>query len=133
MKFKYKKLAPGFIRPIIPVTLRYKTKAITYEALVDSGADMCMFPSQIGELLGINVQSGKKGAMSGVIGKATDVYYHDVDLEIGGNVTHATVGFTKESNFDHGFLGQRGVFNYYTIHFFYRKGVLELRPDIRVN
>lgn len=133
MKFKYKKLAPGFIRPIIPVTILYKDKSVIYEALVDSGADMCMFPSQIGEVLGFDVKSGKKGSLGGVVGKKVDAYYHNLDIEIGGNRTHATVGFTQESHFDHGFLGQLGIFNYYTVHFFYRKGIVELRPDVKVN
>lgn len=133
MKFKYKKLAPGLSRPIIPVTLHVKDRSITYEALVDSGADMCMFPAQIGEILGLDVKSGKKGSLGGVIGKSSEAYYHDIDIEIGGNVTHATVGFTEESRFDYGFLGQVGIFNYYTIHFFYRKGIVELRPDVHVN
>lgn len=133
MKFKYKKLAPGLIRPIIPVTLLYKDKSVIYEALVDSGADMCMFPAQIGEILGFDIEDGKKGSLGGVVGKTVDAYYHDIDIEIGGNRTHATIGFTEESRFDYGFLGQVGVFNYYTIHFFYRKGVVELRPDIWVN
>lgn len=61
MKFKYKKLAPGLIRPIIPITLHYHNQSVTYEALVDSGADMSMFPAQIGELLGIDIKSGQKG------------------------------------------------------------------------
>lgn len=133
MKFKYKKLTPGLIRPIIPITLHYQGKSVQYEALVDSGADMCMFPAQIGEILGLDLKKGKKGQMSGVIGKSADVYYHDIELEIGGNITCATVGFTKAYNFDYGFLGQRGMFNCYTVHFFYRKGIIELRPDVQVN
>lgn len=133
MKFKYKKLAPGLFRPIIPITLHFQKESVRYEALVDSGADKCMFPAQIGEILGIKVKNGKKGQMSGVFGKPTDVYYHDIDIDIGGNITRVTVGFTNEYNFDHGFLGQIGAFNNYTIHFFYRKGIVELRPDVQVN
>lgn len=133
MKFKYKKIASGLIRPIIPVTLHYKGKSLRYEALVDSGADMCMFPAQIGEIIGIDIKKGEKGDLGGVVGKTVDAYYHEIDIEIGGNKIHVKVGFTEESRFDHGFLGQIGVFNSYTVHFFYRKGVVELRPDVRVN
>lgn len=133
MKFKYKKLGPGLIRPIIPVTLRVKNASVVYEALVNSGADMCMFPAEIGELLGLDIRQGKRGSLGGVVGQSVDAYYHEIDIEIGGNVTHATAGFTEESRFDHGFLGQRGIFNYYTVHFYYRKGIVEIRPDIRVN
>lgn len=133
MKFKYKKLAPGLIRPIIPVTLHYNNQSIMYEALVDSGADISMFPAQIGTLLGIDVKGGRKGDLGGVVGKSVDAYYHDIDIEIGDNVTHGTAGFIDESKFDHGFLGQLGIFSYYSVHFFYRNGVVELRPNTDIN
>ncbi|MBI5613938.1 hypothetical protein HY947_03355 [Candidatus Gottesmanbacteria bacterium] len=88
MQFKYKRIAPGIIRPIISITLRYKqNKPIGYEALVDSGADMCVFPAQIGELLGIKIKNGTSGSLSGVIGKSGKIYYHDIIVDIGGNST----------------------------------------------
>lgn len=133
MKFKYKKLAPGLIRPIIPITLHYHNQSVTYEALVDSGADMSMFPAQIGELLGIDIKSGQKGELQGVVGQSVAAYYHDIDIEIGGNKTRITAGFIDESKFDHGFLGQIDIFRCYSVHFFYRKGMIELRPDMAVN
>jgi hypothetical protein len=133
MKFKYKKLAPNFFRPIIPVTLKFNNKSIQYEALVDSGADMCAFPAEIGELLGIDILRGKIADLTGVTGKSEKMYYHPITIEIGGNETRIEAGFTYSQNFSHGFLGQRGIFNIYSVHFFYRKGIVELRPDIHIN
>ncbi len=133
MKFKYKKLAPGLIRPIIPVTLQFNKKSITYEALIDSGADMCAFPAEIGEILGIDIKSGKSGDLTGVIGKSEKIYYHTITIEVGGNKTQIEAGFTYSQNSSHGFLGQRGIFSVYSVHFFYRKGVVELRPDTGIN
>ena len=96
MKFKYKKILPGLIRPIIPVLLQYKqNNPISYEALVDSGADMCVFPAEIGELMGINIRTGHKGSLSGVIGKSGVVYYHSIEIEIGGNKTTISAGFSE--------------------------------------
>lgn len=48
MKFKYKKFGP-FLRPVIPVKLKYQDRSIGYEVLVDSGADLCIFDAEIGE------------------------------------------------------------------------------------
>ena len=59
MRFKYKQILRNVIRPIIPVTLKYKGKTISYEALIDSGADTCVFPAEIGELVGIDIKTGK--------------------------------------------------------------------------
>jgi hypothetical protein len=50
MKFDYKKFGPGVIRPIIPIKVLYNGQIVSYNVLVDSGADMCLFDSQIGEL-----------------------------------------------------------------------------------
>jgi len=33
---------------------------VAYEALVDSGADFCIFSGQLAELLGIDISSGKQ-------------------------------------------------------------------------
>jgi len=49
MKFIYKKYGSRF-RPVIPITLKNKEKTLKYEALVDSGADICFFHSEVGEL-----------------------------------------------------------------------------------
>jgi len=134
MKFKYKKITQEIIRPIIPVILRYKqNKPVAFEALVDSGADMCVFPAQIGELLGINIKSGIIGSLSGVIGKSGKIYYHNIIVEIGGNSTQINAGFSYSKKIQCGFLGQKGIFNIYIVQFQYRKAIIELRPYLNVN
>ncbi|MEK7592429.1 MAG: hypothetical protein AAB508_03475 [Patescibacteria group bacterium] len=134
MQFKYKRIAPGVIRPIISVTLKYKqNRPINYEALVDSGADMCVFPAQIGELLGINIKNGTSGSLSGVIGKSGKIYYHDIIVDIGGNSTQVNAGFSYSHKIQCGFLGQKGIFNIYIVQFQYRKEFVELRPYQNVN
>ena len=58
-KFSYKNYGPHIYRPVIPIELEYNKNLIRYEVLVDSGADGCIFDSQIGEVLGIDVESGE--------------------------------------------------------------------------
>ena len=63
MRFEYKpyrqESAADIDRPVIKVILRNLrdplTPAIAYEALVDSGSDRCIFPSEIADLLGIDL------------------------------------------------------------------------------
>lgn len=134
MKFKYKKITLEIIRPIIPIILRYKqNKPVAFEALVDSGADICVFPAQIGELLGINIKSGAIGSLAGVIGKSGKIYYHNIIVEIGGNSTQINAGFSYSKKIQCGFLGQKGIFNIYIVQFQYRKAIVELRPYLNVN
>ena len=64
MKFPYKKIPildifdisnKRFVyRPIIPVYIRNKNKEVGYEVLIDSGADYCIFHSDIAAIIGID-------------------------------------------------------------------------------
>lgn len=60
MKFRYKKYAPGVLRPVIPIEITFQNRSVPYEVLVDSGADFCIFDAAIGELLDIDIESGRK-------------------------------------------------------------------------
>ncbi len=134
MKFRYKKILTGLIRPIIPITLQYKNnKQVYYEALVDSGADICVFPAQIGELMEIPVKTGESGPLSGITGKSETIYYHEISIGIGGNMTTTRAGFTYSKNASYGFLGQKGIFNMYIAEFKYLKETVELRPYPHIN
>ncbi len=64
MKFAYKKLASGIERPIIPIIVRNPAtqQSVRYLALVDSGADLCVFAGEIGELIGLDVTAGDDDA-----------------------------------------------------------------------
>ena len=45
-------------RPVVPVRVSFGTKAITFDALLDSGADECTFPGWVAKTLGKNVHTG---------------------------------------------------------------------------
>jgi hypothetical protein len=70
MKFKYKKYGLGILRPVIPIEIIYKDRAVPYEVLVDSGADFCIFDAEIGEILSIDIISGEKQEVAGITGVA---------------------------------------------------------------
>lgn len=84
MKFRYKKYGPGILRPVIPIEVAYKDRAVSYEVLVDSGADFCIFDAQIGEILDLDVTSGEKREVWGVTGAGEFYYVHPVTIKIGG-------------------------------------------------
>lgn len=58
MKFKYKNYGYGVIRPVIPIEIIYNKISVPHEVLIDSGADLCIFDAQIGEILGLDIASG---------------------------------------------------------------------------
>lgn len=68
MKFKYKQFGPDTLRPVIPIEIEYNSLITPYEVLVDSGADICIFNSQIAEVLGIDLLKGIKSQVNGITG-----------------------------------------------------------------
>ena len=69
MKFSYRRLqlsgespifGPTLLKPIIPITLEVGERSLRYPALIDSGADFCIFEAQLGEYLGLDVESGER-------------------------------------------------------------------------
>lgn len=56
------KLPRAILRPKIPLKLEYKNKIdhVSFDCLVDSGADHNLFPAYMGERVGINIRSGVK-------------------------------------------------------------------------
>jgi len=134
MQFPYKKfkLADGteLLKPIIPIGLLYNGKFVRYEALIDSGADFNIFNAEIGELLGIDIQSGKKVKFSGIDGEPFDVFLHNLTLEIGGWQYKIVAGFSYQiSPYGFGILGQKGFFDLFRIRFIFAKGIIEIAPE----
>src|SRR5712691_6862109 len=109
MKFTYKKYGPGILRPVIPIEITHKERSIKYEALVDSGADLCIFDSQIGELLGINIENGQTREVAGITGTKEKYYIHPVTIKIGGWPYKINVGFLPNiAQLGYGVVGQQG-------------------------
>src|SRR3989344_420448 len=96
MKFSYKRYGAHTLRPVIPIKLKSFTADVDYEVLVDSGADLCIFHAEIGELLGIDVKKGKPQEVFGVGGKASIYYLHKIKLEVGGWPYEIVAGFMPE-------------------------------------
>lgn len=135
MKFGYKYLGGGYERPIIPIRLRDTNgDDLHHEALIDSGADMCLFDAQLGELLGLDVESGKRHEVAGVVARETRSYYvHEIEYKIGNQKFLAKVGFMHDfAKTGHGILGQNGFFDRVKFVKFEKvKGVIEIGPKIR--
>lgn len=129
MKFQYKEYGAGFLRPVIPIKVSCKDRFLEYEVLVDSGADICIFDAQIGELLGIDIVSGEKQMAAGITGVVEPYYLHTVDAEIGGWPFRMKVGFLPNiARLGYGVVGQRGFFDTFIVKFDFLKEEIELIP-----
>lgn len=94
MKFKYFKFplsvrSPFFgtviFKPIIPVEISYEGRKLRYAALIDSGADFCIFDGEVGEQIGIDVLSGIREVFGGIQERGgAEAFLHEVVLNVGG-------------------------------------------------
>ena len=102
--------------PILKTALLHKNREPFYfDSIVDSGADFCVFPANLGELAGFNVLGGKNVITSGVGGKEM-LYFHKVKLEVIIKdepwTFECQAGFSTKMNARGvGFLGRDGFFD----------------------
>lgn len=139
MKFRYHKIildhsldffGKSLLKPIIPIKISKTNASLQYVALIDSGADFCIFDAEVGEYLGINVKSGMEVPFGGIqsLGGAK-AYIHKVTLEVGGQQFHTDIGFSYDiSKNGYGILGQKGFFNFWSVKFDLQKEDIEIKP-----
>lgn len=138
MKFRYFKFplekksnlfGTALLKPIIPVEIVYSGIRLRYAALIDSGADFCIFDGEVGEQLGINVRSGSREVFGGIQERGgAEAFLHEVVLNVGGWDYKTTVGFSYDiAKHGFGILGQKGFFDMFSIKFDLAKEDIELK------
>lgn len=139
MKFKYFKfplpqrsdfLGNFLLKPIIPIQIKGRDVTLSYAALIDSGADFCIFDADIGEYLGIDIRTGKPLTFGGVQEKGgAKAFLHEIIITIGGWDYKITAGFSYDiAKHGFGILGQKGFFDLFVVKFDYQKEQVELKP-----
>jgi hypothetical protein len=142
MKFPYVKFplerpsevfGKAILKPIIPIKIKVKENSLDYNAVIDSGADFCIFDAEVGEYLGLNIKSGIREEFGGVVGSEKgEVFFHKVILNVGGWDYETIVGFSYEiAKFGFGILGQKGFFDIFVVKFDLSKEEIEIKPRIR--
>lgn len=117
-------------RPVIPIQLINGTDKVGYLAIIDSGADFCVFHASMGEVIGITVESGKKQDFCGVSGQSQQLmaYFHAIQIGVGGYEFDCWAGFSRDiEDLPYGFLGQHGFFSLFDITLERNKERIELK------
>ena len=106
---------------VIPIKLFLDNRVITFDSLVDSGADECTFPAWIAKMLGYNVYKGRQKIFSG-IGGSVLAYLHKTHLILNEIELVADVYYSHEwDDMPFGLLGQAGFFSHFEVCFNYRE------------
>lgn len=128
MIFRYEEASPQIYRPIIPIFLKSETVFIFYRAIIDSGADHCIFSTNIADLLEIELLAKDKVNFRGVGKGDIAGYWKEVIIRIGGISYSVNVIFAEISDFGHGILGQKGFFDHFDVKLSYVKQKIEILP-----
>src|SRR5947209_455072 len=119
--FKYQTIGRSKLpRPFIPLTLRYHHRSVKTKALVDSGADFCLFDGQLLDLLApdVDLNTLEKISLSGVGGTATGYVTH-IEIGVDNSFFSIPAVFSFEFSPDEfgGLAGQLGFFDAFKIQF----------------
>lgn len=139
MNFKYRKFPvdpnncpfpnkKSALRPVVQIDFENSKSNFGYLVLIDSGADYCIFHASIGELLKLDIKSGKPLTFFGTSGEPQKAYFHKITFKIGGYSHTCEVGFSYDmEKLAYGILGQEGFFNKWNVKFEYQKENIELK------
>ena len=116
LSFPYKTDAQGNSFPVIPLSLKFSNKKKEFFALVDSGATISIFRSEVADSLGINVSSGKEIYLGGVGGRIKG-HIHKLEVEIAGKQFICPIVFSYEYLVSFNLLGRAAFFEKFRITF----------------
>lgn len=104
-------------------------KEVRYAALIDSGANFCIFDAQIGEYLELDIRTGQSIEFGGIQDRGGAIaFLHDINVDIGGWKYKTKIGFSYDiSTRGFGVLGQKGFFDIFVIKFDLIKEEIELK------
>lgn len=91
----------------VEVTLQRGSEEAITTAKIDTGAQVCLFARQIGEDLGINIETGWRLELQTLAGSLV-AYGHEVTLEVLGLTFSTVVYFAADTNLKRNLLGRQG-------------------------
>jgi len=114
-------------RPFLIVKLRNRQNELNCLAIVDSGADHCVFPRSFMQPLGLDALTAPVDMTSGVGSNSVPTHYCNVTIDLGVTNFQVYPGFTAGMD-QHGLglLGQQGFFDKFKITFDYVGGLFVL-------
>lgn len=122
--FPYRADAKGKTFPMVPLRLGFPKKK-DFFALVDSGATVSIFRSEVAEALGVTIEDGKEIFLGGVGGHIRG-YIHNMNIEVAGKSFVCPIVFSREYSVSFNLLGRDEFFTQFTITFEEKKHLVTL-------
>ena len=137
MKFPYVKLRHRdphqkyILAPWIPINFQAHDDNYEIFALIDSGADFCIFDRGVAQFLRINIKSGRLLKTGGLSGSSNVYYFDNIWITVGGYQIKVTAGFVSGILADgslSGILSRQGFFDYFKVCIDEKSKEIGLKP-----
>lgn len=123
-------------RPLLAILLEKDNHRILTYAIMDSGADHCIFPASIAGQLGINIPNPNTYVFSGTADSPQVAYFERIKATIwNGEPGEQPISFDLYAGFcdtlEHvgiGLLGQEGFFSRFAVSFDQRNNFVDVVP-----
>ena len=125
MKFSFRIIEDNYY-PIIDLIIENKDKKIRTHAIVDTGASISIFRSEIAETIGINLEDGEKRIFQGASSKLVG-YVHEVKLTINNYSFRCKMAFSDDLQTGLNLLGRESVFDKFILLFNEKEKFLEIK------
>ena len=122
-------------RPILQLTLQRGNQSVAAFAIVDSGADECIFPASLGLALGVPIPNPNVYVFSGTANQPQNAYFDNIHVQIWSfsNPAQVVLSFDLYAGFcdtlEHvglGLLGQNGFFSRYRVTMDHANSLLDI-------
>ena len=123
--FPYQPDAKGQYYSVIPLRFHLPKKMIDSSALVDSGATISIFKTEVASNLGLTIEQGKEIYLGGVGGHIKG-YLHKIKIEVAGKSFICPIVFSREYLVSFNLLGRQEFFKRFKINFEEAKNFLRL-------
>jgi len=119
---------PHFRRSVVDVELIGPKRIIKTIAIVDSGADNCLFNIEYAKSIGIDIDRCEKDRTIGIEGEGRDIFMTNLEIQVENlGKVKVPVGFI-DSRSVIGLLGQTGFFDLHRIKFERDHDTFEINP-----
>lgn len=98
----------------VPITLSFGQAQVECDAKVDTGSSNCIFARNLGEELGLDIETGLRLLVGTVTGNFV-AYLHEVSLSLASFEFSGLIGFAEDKEFRRNVLGRRGFIEQMTL------------------
>jgi len=125
MNYPYIQFKNRFL-PIVPIKFGLgNTDWVEFTAYVDSGAGYSVFHESVIEILGLELEDGRKEYVTVGDGSLIPVYMHRIVIQLALEEFEAMIGFSKQLGIGFNIIGRRDIFERFKVCFTENERVVE--------